>query len=300
MITVVGSANIDLTFRSSRLPKPGETLIGSGYFRGFGGKGANQAVAAARLGAKVAMIGRVGADEFGTSIREQLGREKIDVSHLNVDSHRPTGTAAILVDDRGENSIVVIPGANESVSVADVQAAANVIRSSRVIVAQCETPIEATIEAFRIAHAAGALCVFNPAPARLLPEELLLLVDICVPNETEITCLTGMACATPQQIIDAATDLRSRGPRTVIITMGSRGAYCLGPDGEIRIEGERVAAVDTSGAGDAFCGALAAGVSAGMALHDAIAEANHMAAISVTRLGTQASFPYEKGTRLDP
>src|SRR5947209_4489915 len=172
-ITVVGSANIDLTFRAERLPRPGETVFGSGFYRGFGGKGANQAVAAARLGADVAFVGRVGADEFGRAIREQLIHEGIDVSHLLDDPERPTGTAAILVDDAGENAIVGVPGANLGLTPEDVRAAAPLLRSSAIVLAPCETMIETVTEAFRIAHAAGVMCVFNPAPARSLPPELL-------------------------------------------------------------------------------------------------------------------------------
>src|SRR4051812_11546263 len=171
-ITVVGSANIDLTFRAARLPRPGETVFGTDFYRGFGGKGANQAVAAARLGADVAFVGRVGADEFGRAIREQLSREGVDVSHLWDDPDRPTGTAAIIVDDAGENAIVGVPGANLGLTPEDVRGAAPLLRSSAIVLAPCETMIETVTEAFRIAREAGCRCVFNPAPARDLPVEL--------------------------------------------------------------------------------------------------------------------------------
>src|SRR5262245_46028111 len=192
-ITVVGSANIDLTFRAARLPCPGETVFGTDFYRGFGGKGANQAVAAARLGATVSFVGRVGVDEFGRAIREQLVREGIDVSHLLDDPERPTGTAAILVDDAGENAIVGVPGANLGLTPGDVREAAPLLESSAIVLAPCETMIETLTEAFQIAHAAGCLCVFNPAPARELPAELLSMLDVIVPNELELRTLTGRA-----------------------------------------------------------------------------------------------------------
>ena len=291
MITVVGSANIDLTFRAARLPRPGETVFGTGYARGFGGKGANQAVAAARLGARVSFVGRVGADEFGRATRDQLAGEGIDVSHLLTDPDRPTGTAAILVDDTGENAIVGVPGANLGLTPDDVRAAAGLLERTRILLAPCETMIETIQEAFRIADAAGVMCLLNPAPARELPDELLRRVDVCVPNETELRLLTGRAADSLDEIGAAAELLRGRGAGTVIVTLGPRGALVVAADGRTHIPGVPVAAVDTSGAGDAFCGALAAYLLAGDPLVAAAGKANRAAALSVTRPGTQASFP---------
>jgi ribokinase len=290
-ITVVGSANMDLTFRTERLPRPGETVFGTDFFRGFGGKGANQAVAAARLGADVAFVGRVGADEFGRAIREQMVREGIDISHLRDDPDRPTGTAAILVDDRGENAIVGVPGANLGLTPEDVRAAAGLLTASAIVLAPCETMIETITEAFRVTHAAGRTCVLNPAPARELPAELLSLLDVIVPNESELRMLTGRPTETMEDVTAAAECLRSRGPRTVIATLGPRGALIVGADGRTHVPGVPVAPVDTSGAGDAFCGALVAALADGQTLVQAARWANAVAAISVTRLGTQASFP---------
>jgi ribokinase len=291
MVTVVGSANIDLTFRTARLPRPGETVFGTGFFQGFGGKGANQAVAAARLGARVAFVGRVGADEFGRATRDQLADEGIDVSHLLTDPDRPTGTAAILVDDTGENAIVGVPGANLGLTPDDVRAAADFIRGSAILLAPCETMIETILEAFRVARTAGPLCVFNPAPARVLPDELLRLVDVCVPNETELRTLTGRPTDTLADVAAAAESLRARGVGTVIVTLGPRGALLVGAGSPVHITGMPVAAVDTSGAGDAFCGALAAHLAEGKTLVDAAHSANIVAARSVMKPGTQASFP---------
>ncbi|HKB04167.1 MAG TPA: ribokinase [Gemmataceae bacterium] len=290
-ITVVGSANIDLTFRAARLPRPGETVFGTGYFQGFGGKGANQAVAAARLGARVSFVGRVGADEFGRATRDQLAGEGIDVSHLLTDPDRPTGTAAILVDDASENAIVGVPGANLGLTPNDVRAAADLIRGGAILLAPCETMIETIVEAFRLAHAAGPVCVLNPAPARELPDELLPLVDVCVPNETELRMLTGRSVDALEEVAAAAEMLRARGTGTVIVTLGPRGALLIGTGASVHIPGVPVAAVDTSGAGDAFCGALAAYLAEGATIRDAAHQANLVAARSVMKPGTQASFP---------
>jgi ribokinase len=289
-ITVVGSANIDLTFRAAKLPRPGETVFGTSFDRGFGGKGANQAVAAARLGAAVSFVGRVGADEFGRAMRDQLVREGVDVLHLLDDPDRPTGTAVILVDDAGENAIVGVPGANLGLTPADVRTAAPLLESSAIVLAPCETMIETVTEAFRIAHAAGRMCVFNPAPARELPAELLTMLDVIVPNESELRTLSGRPTETIDDVVAAAEALRAGGPRIVIVTLGPRGVLVVGPDGRTHIPGVPVTAVDTSGAGDAFCGELVTGLAAGLSMVEAARRANAVAAWSVTRPGTQASF----------
>jgi ribokinase len=290
-ITVVGSANMDLTFRAARLPRPGETVCGTAFFQGFGGKGANQAVAAARMGADVALVGKVGDDDFGRAIREQLIREGIEIRHLGVDRERPTGTAAILVDDVGENAIVGVPGANLGLTPDDVVAATDLLRSSAVVLAPCETMIETVVAAFEVAHGAGPICVFNPAPARELPATLLPLIDVCVPNESELQILTGRTTQSLDDVAGAAELLRARGTRTVIVTLGARGALVVGAEGRVHLPGVPVTAIDTSGAGDAFCGALAAFLAEGAELVEAARNANVVAAISVTRAGTQASFP---------
>src|SRR4051812_35823973 len=215
-ITVVGSANMDLTFRAATLPRPGETVFGKSFARGFGGKGANQAVAAARLGATVSFVGKVGTDEFGQAIRAQLGREGIDVTYLSVDPERPTGTAAILVDDAGENAIVGVPGANLGLTPELVREAAPLLQSSAIILAPCETMMETLVEAFRIARGDGRTCILNPAPARELPAELLHNLDWLVPNETELRQLTGLPTDSLEEVARAARQL---GPQ-VIVTLG--------------------------------------------------------------------------------
>ncbi len=290
-VTVVGSANVDLTFRTTNLPKPGETAFGTDFFQGFGGKGANQAVAAARLGANVAFVAKVGDDEYGQAIRRQLETEGINLDYLGIDRERPTGIAAILVDAQGENVIVGVPGANLGLTPADVVAAGDLLRRSRIVLAPCETTIETLTEAFAIAHAAGVMCILNPAPARELPEELLKNIDLCVPNESELRTLTSRPTETLEEIAIAANWLRERGPKHVIVTLGSRGALIVGAEGSKHVPGNPVRAIDTSGAGDAFCGALATYLADGDSLHEAARKANVVASISVTRAGTQASFP---------
>lgn len=293
-ITIVGSANMDLTFKSASLPRPGETVFGTEFYQGFGGKGANQAVAAARLGACVSFVGKVGKDDFGRAIREQLIREGVDIRHLGIDAERPTGTAAILVDDAGENSIVGVPGANLGLTPEDAHQAAELLQSSAIVLAPCETMIETIAEAFRIASEAGRMCILNPAPARELPDELLAMLDICVPNETELRMLTGRSTESLEDVVAAAELLRSRGVETVIVTLGSRGSLVVTESGQTHFPGVPVTAVDTSGAGDAFCGALAAALAEGDLLSEAVRQANIVAAISVTKPGTQASYPLRK------
>jgi ribokinase len=290
-ITVVGSANMDLTFRADRLPRAGETVFGTAFFQGFGGKGANQAVAAARLDASVAFVGKVGDDDFGRATHKQLISEGIDVTHLGIDASRPTGTAAILVDSNGENAIVGVPGANLGLTPEDMTSAADLLRAGRILLAPCETMVETLVAAFQIAHSAGVLCLLNPAPARDLPEELLRMVDVCLPNETELCQLTGRSTETLEDVAAAAAVLQERGPRTVVVTLGNRGAMVVGSGGWHYVASILVTAIDTSGAGDAFCGAFATFVADGHSIIEAARRANVVATHSVQWPGTQASFP---------
>jgi ribokinase len=290
-ICVVGSSNTDLTFRTPRLPRPGETLAGHGFQLGFGGKGANQAVMAARLGARVAVVSKVGRDAFGAQTLENYRREGIDTTHLLIDEARPSGVAAIVVDDDARNCILVVPGANLGLSPDDVRRATPVIRDADVLLCQLEVPLETTLEAFRVARAAGVRTVLNPAPAAPLADELLRLTDLCVPNETELESLTGMAAATVEEAAAAARELARRGRQAVIVTLGSRGALLVDGERVEHIPAVPVAAVDPSGAGDAFIGSVAVFLAGGKELGDAARRANAAAALSVTRPGTQSSFP---------
>jgi ribokinase len=290
-ICVVGSTNIDLTFRAQRFPRPGETLTGEGFQLGFGGKGANQAVMAARLGATVTMVGKVGRDVFGEGAARNLEQQGIDTSFLTVDATRSTGAAAIFVDDAGQNSILVVPGANLGLCPSDVQAAADAIRTADVVLCQMEVPVETNIEALRVAKAAGVRTIFNPAPAAPLPPELLPLCDWCVPNETELEMLTGMPMDSLAEVEAAARALTYLGTRSVIVTLGERGVLLLEDGKDMHIPAYAVEALDTSGAGDAFIGSLAVFLAEGRPMPEVLKMASAAAALSVTRSGTQASFP---------
>jgi ribokinase len=290
-VCVVGSANLDLFFRSPRLPKPGETLLGHSFFTGFGGKGANQAVMAARMGARVTMVGRVGRDVFAEQLLQNFRDQGVDTTHVTQDGERGTGVAAIVVDDAGQNCILVIPGANMVLTPEHVRAAAGVLQSADVLLVQLEVPVETTLEAFRLARAAGVRTVLNPAPARPLPPELLTLTDLCVPNETELEQLTGQAGATLPDLEQAARSLLGQGPGAVLVTLGERGALVVDARESYHAPPTPVQAVDASGAGDAFIGSLAVFLAEGLSLREAVRQANIAAALSVTRPGTQASYP---------
>ena len=291
-VCVVGSANVDLTVFTPRLPRPGETLAGRHVHLGFGGKGANQAVMAARLGASVSLIARIGDDVFGQSMLTNLKDQGIDITHIRIDRENATGVAAIVVDDEAQNCIIAVPGANGSLAPKDVRDFSNVIRSADVLLCQLETPIDAILEAFRVARASGVMTILNPAPAMTLPDELIRLADLCVPNETELELLTGRTLGTLDEIRAAGQALQARGPHTVIVTLGDRGALLLGKDGQNEhFHAVPVAAVDPTGAGDAFIGSLAVFLVEGMSLAEAVQRANRAAALSVTRKGTQSAFP---------
>ncbi len=290
-ICVVGSANVDLTFRTARLPRPGETVAGYSVVVGMGGKGGNQAVAAARLGASVALVARVGNDPYGAEAIRAYQAEGIDATFIRQDANLPTGTAAIVVDDAAENCIIAVPGANAGLTSEDVRKASAVIQRADVVICQLETPLEATLEAFRLARAAGILTVLTPAPVMELPDQLLRLCDVCVPNQTEMELLAGTPVKSQRDARAAANLLRTRGVRTVVVTMGGSGALLVDEAGAMQIPAVEVAAVDPTGAGDAFTAALAVSLANGLELREAARRASVVAAITVTRLGTQTAFP---------
>jgi len=290
-VCVVGSSNMDLTFRTPRLPQPGETLAGSLFHSGFGGKGGNQAVMAARLGAQVSLVSRVGHDSFGEQLLRNYRAEHIDTTHVQQDAQHHTGTAAIIVDDQAQNCIIVIPGANAHLTPDDVRAAASAIQRADAVVCQLEIPVESVLEAFQIAKTQGVRTILNPAPASTLPDALLRITDFCIPNESEIESLTGKSANTAAQAEKAARALQGRGPASVIVTLGERGALLLhGEDAEL-FSAASVNAVDPSGAGDAFIGSLAVFLSQDRPLSVALRQANAVAAFTVTRHGTQGAFP---------
>lgn len=290
-VCVVGSSNIDLTFRTARLPRPGETLAGQDFQLGFGGKGANQAVMAARIGAAVAMVARVGGDVFGEQSLHNYLKHGIDATQVRRDMERPTGVASIVVEDTGQNCILLVKGANAGLSPEDVRAAASVIESAGVLLCQLEVPMETTHEALRIARRAGVRTILNPAPAAQLDDELLQLTDLCIPNETEVAQLTGLHVTTPVEAEVAARVLQSRGVGVVLVTLGQRGVLLVEKEDCEHVPAMPVRAVDASGAGDAFIGSLAVFLVEGLPLREAARRANIAASLSVSRPGTQTSFP---------
>ncbi len=290
-ICVVGSSNIDLISRVPHLPRLGETIVGHSFHMGFGGKGANQAVMAARLRAQVAMVTKVGRDVFGENTLGNYRQQGVETTHVLFDDERFSGVAPIFVDDNAQNFIVIVPGANMGLSPADARRAASAIQNANALICQLEVPLETTLEAFQIAKAAKVRTILNPAPAAPLPDELLRLCDLCVPNETETESLTGRPVTTVEDAVAAGRLLLDRGPRIVIITLGARGALVLDGGNPQHIPSVQVNAVDPTGAGDAFIGSLAVFLAEGISLIEAVSRANAVAALSVTRVGTQVSFP---------
>lgn len=292
-ICVVGSSNIDLVSYAPRLPKLGETLTGTRFQMGFGGKGANQAVMAAKLGAEVAMITKLGNDIFGKDTFKNYETLGFDTSHVLFANEASTGVAPIWVDGAtGNNAIIIIPGANDLLTPADVEAMRDAITRAQILVCQWEVPLETTLTALRIGRAAGVTTIFNPAPARAeLPPEAYQLSDIFCPNESETELLTGQPVAGQAQVEAAAHTLLARGAGQVIITLGERGSLLVTATGAQYVPAPQVNVVDTTGAGDAFVGSLAYFLAAGAPLVEAMQRANQIAARSVQRPGTQSSFP---------
>jgi ribokinase len=288
-IVVVGSSNTDMIIRLDRIPRPGETVLGGQFVTAAGGKGANQAVAAARAGAEVTFIARVGQDMFGQRAVAAFVEEGINVSHIVHDPDCPSGVALIFVAKDGENSIAVAGGANGKLSPGDVTAGAAALEGASVLLMQLETPLETVEAVAEMAACRGVSLILNPAPARPLPDGLLRRVSILTPNETEAELLTGIVVTDETSAGRAAAALRGCGVPTVIITLGARGALYSG--GLRMVPGFPVKAVDTTAAGDVFNGALAVALGEGRALPDAVRLANAAAAISVTRLGAQPSAP---------
>lgn len=270
---------------------PGETIAAHSLHQCTGGKGANQAVVAARLGANVTFVARVGNDGFGAEALKAYKTEGIDTSFIRQDSNLPTGTAGILVDDNAENCIIVAAGANAGLAADDVRSASATIEQSNVVLSQLETPCCAAVEAFRIARSAKVTTILTPAPADNVTDELLSLCDVCVPNATEISAMVGKTVANERDAISAAESLRNRGVKQIAVTLGAMGIIVLDESGPKHIPATKVEAVDTTGAGDAFTAALAVSLADGRSLADSARWARVVAAISVTRHGTQTSFP---------
>jgi ribokinase len=257
----------------------------------FGGKGANQAVCAARLGARVCFVARLGDDPFGHESLRNLRAEKLDTAHVKFDAQRATGVAGIMVDDAAENCIIVTPGANAGLSPQDIREAASAIEAADSLLCQLETPLEGTMEAFRIARRSKVRTVLTPAPAVPLPDELLQLTDVLVPNESELTLLASHRLSDMESMEAAAIQLRERGAKAVIVTLGERGALLVDDEASTAIPPVLVKAVDTTGAGDAFTAGLAVFLGEGLPLRAAANQAARVAALTVTQFGTQTAFP---------
>jgi ribokinase len=296
-IVVVGSSNTDMIIKMDRIPRPGETIIGGEFFTAAGGKGANQAVGAARAGGRVTFIARVGDDSFGEQAIAGFAKDGIDVSHIVRDPVSPSGVALIFVGNDGENSIAVASGANGKLSPKDVLAAKGAFAGAGALVMQLETPLETIQTAAELAAQSGVRVILNPAPAQPLPNSLLQRVSILTPNEIEAERLTGIKVTNLETAAQAAEVLLKRGVQTVILTLGSQGAWLASAEIKRHVPGFKVEAVDTTAAGDIFNGALAVALVEGRALLDAVRFANAAAALSVTRRGAQPSAP--KRTEID-
>ncbi|MBE1208599.1 ribokinase [Aminobacter carboxidus] len=292
-VVVLGTFVADLAFKAERLPVVGETLLGQGFAIGPGGKGSNQVIAAARAGARSAMITRIGQDSFGEMARQTWSQDGVDISHVLVDETAPTGAAFIFVSTKtGDNAIIIESGAAANLSATDVRAAERLIAKANVFVTQFEQPIEAAIEGLRLARSHGVTTILNPAPALPVEDTIYAHCDYVTPNETEAATLTGIDTSTDEGALQAASSLVERGARNALITLGAKGALLHGEAGTHFVPAFHVAdVVDTTGAGDAFNGGFAVALSEGQSPVDAVRFGAAVAALSVQKAGTAPSMP---------
>jgi ribokinase len=294
-IVVIGSLNADLVVRSPHFPLPGETVLGEDLATIPGGKGANQAVAAARLGASVAMVGRVGADAFGGMLIENLRQNHVDTGHVRRDGSAATGSAIIIVNADGENAIVLSTGANANVDATEIEPA--FLEGAKLMLMQFEIPIETVVHSARLARQKRIKLILNPAPAQEIPDELLGLADVLVPNETELAVLAGRRISGRASLEEAARSLVSRGARNVVVTLGEKGALIVNRLGAKALPSFRVKPVDTTAAGDAFIGGMAFALLQRKSLGDAVKYACACGALAATRFGAQPSLPTAQEVR---
>jgi ribokinase len=292
-IVVIGSSNTDMVVKTSHLPAGGETVLGGDFFMNAGGKGANQAVAAARYGNRVVFVAKTGDDLFGEQVRESMKRDGINTDYVFVDKEHPSGVALITVNQEAENCIVVAPGANAHLTPSDIDAAADEIRGARVVLMQLETPIATVEYAAQMAANAGVPVILNPAPAPAEPlsEGLLNNLFLITPNKSEASRISGITIKDMESAQRAAKAIYDMGPKNVIVTLGSDGSLVYDGAMFMRVEAMKVEAVDTTAAGDTYNGVLASVIAEGRSLIDAVGVANVAAAISVTRMGAQPAAP---------
>lgn len=289
-ILVLGSSNTDMTVKTPVLPAPGETVLGGVFIMSAGGKGANQAVAAKRVGGDVSFICKVGKDVFGDNSLRHYEAEGIDVSGV-LRSDMPSGVALVTVDNDAENSIVVASGANLDFSDEDIKVSEPALKSCDILLMQLEIPVPAVLNAARIAYEAGAMVVLNPAPYAELPEEIFKYISLFIPNETELASFSGMTVTDKESAVAAAKVLLDKGVGKMIVTMGSKGSLIL-DGGEPRlVQACKVNAVDTTGAGDTYCGSICVALSEGKSLKEAAEFASAVSALSVTKIGAQTAIP---------
>ena len=293
-ILVVGSSNTDMVIKTRKFPAPGETILGGRFFMNPGGKGANQAVAARRLGGTVSFVGKIGDDIFGKQAMQLLEDEGIRVDFVANDPENPSGVALITVDAKGENSIVVAPGSNGTLSPADFDQALAELDESEIVLLQLEIPLNTVAHVAGMASQRGKKVVLNPAPADQLPDSLFKNIYLITPNETEAELLTGVRATNPETALKAAHILKEKGVKVVIITMGSAGAFVLSDEFTGMVAAPKVEAVDTTAAGDTFNGALVVALSEEKPMQKAVEFACRAASVSVTRIGAQSSIPSRK------
>ncbi|WP_128543126.1 ribokinase [Larkinella soli] len=291
-ICVIGSSNTDMVVKAEKLPGPGETVIGGTFLMNPGGKGANQAVAAARLGASVMLVAKVGNDIFGEQAVRQFRQEQIDTAYIFTDSESPSGVALINVDAAGENCIMVAPGSNARLETGEVERAIDALSGSPIVLVQLEIPLPVVEYAIRRSYEKGFRVILNPAPAQSLSPDVFPFLYLVTPNESEAELLTGIRVTDPASAERAAVRLHELGVPNVVITLGSRGAFLHTAAGARLIPAPSVTAIDTTAAGDCFNGALAVALSENRPLEEAVAFACRAAAVSVTRMGAQASAPH--------
>lgn len=296
-VVVVGGANTDYQVRGSKLPQPGETVEGDEFLTAAGGKGANQAVAVARLGARVAFVAKVGMDERGEALMAQLAAEGVDTRYMVRDRTAATGVAVIQVNQQGQKQIQTAPGANRQMTVADIQAAAAALRSTQVVLTQLEVPLDCVMEAARLGHEGGAKVVLDPAPPTALSDEFIRLIDAIRPNSAEAEQLTGVRVSDRASARQAAEALFQRGVKVVAVQAGDEGNLLVWREGECWLPKIPVESVDATGAGDAFAAALAVAIAESLPLAEAGRFANAAAALATTKLGAQAGLPQREAVQ---